>query len=118
MDIPENIGRALILTTIAGSSTGIGSAIAYFIGIIFIGLIDIFIPEAQKLHHFKAPHDIAEVLKDENPMRSGLLTALAIGIHNFPKGLAALWNTICCNIKKFYDCCFCCAGSEFLTVER
>jgi len=30
MDIPENIGRALMLTTVAGSSTCIGSAIVYF----------------------------------------------------------------------------------------
>ena len=31
MDIPSNVGLALILTLIAGLSTGIGSAIAYFI---------------------------------------------------------------------------------------
>lgn len=31
MDITGNIGLALILTAIAGLSTGIGSAIAYFI---------------------------------------------------------------------------------------
>jgi len=31
MPISENIGLALILTTIAGLSTGIGSTIAYFI---------------------------------------------------------------------------------------
>lgn len=31
MDIPSNVGLALLLTTIAGLSTGIGSFIAYFI---------------------------------------------------------------------------------------
>ena len=107
MHIPENIGQALILTTFAGSFTGIGSGIAYFIkkpkigylsfflgfssgvmiyisfvelmpqalagagevesfiaffiGVFFIGLIDIFIPEAENPHHFKAPSQIADV---------------------------------------------------------
>ena len=135
MIIPENVSIALLLTSIAGLSTGIGSAIAYFIkkpkmgylsfflgfssgvmiyisfvelmplalegagemwsfigffiGIIFIGLIDIFIPDAQNPHHFKAPSQIAGLRKDETLMRTGLFTALAIGIHNFPEGMAA-----------------------------
>ena len=108
MIISENVSIALLLTSIAGLSTGIGSAIAYFIkkpkmvylvfslgfsagvmlyisfvefiplalkgagemrsfigffiGILFMGLIDIFIPEAENPHHFKAPYDIAGTL--------------------------------------------------------
>jgi len=134
MDVSEHIGFALILTALAGLSTGIGSTIAYFIkkpkviylsfslgcsagvmiyisfielmpqatvgvgkvwstvaffiGILFIGLIDICIPEAENPHHFKAPSGVASVQCDEPLMRTGLFTALAIGIHNFPEGLA------------------------------
>jgi ZIP family zinc transporter len=133
--MPENLGLALILTTLAGLSTGLGSAIAYFIkepkmhylafslgfsagvmiyislvelmpeaigavgetrcfvaffiGILLIGLIDLFIPEPHNPHHFNAPCQASDVRKDETLMRTGVFTALAIGIHNFPEGLAA-----------------------------
>ncbi len=127
-----SVGLALLLTTMAGLSTGIGSAIAYFIrkpkmiylsfslglsagvmiyvsfmellpnaiegageaqsiaaffaGILFIGLIDLAIPEAENPHEYKQLSDIK--MKDQTLMRTGVLTALAIGIHNFPEGLA------------------------------
>lgn len=126
-----SIGAALFLTTMAGLSTGIGSAIAYFIrkpkmiylsfslglsagvmiyvsfmellpsaiegvgeawsiaaffiGIILIGVIDLVIPEAENPHEYK---EISNRAHDQTLMRTGVLTALAIGIHNFPEGLA------------------------------
>jgi ZIP family zinc transporter len=132
-----NVGIALLLTTIAGLSTGIGSAIAYFIknpkksylsfslgfsggvmiyvsfvellptametigeytsfiaffvGILFIGAIDMVIPEAENPHDYKELYDKnvqINTRNDSNLMRAGVLTALAIGIHNFPEGLA------------------------------
>ena len=80
---------------------------AFFAGILFIGLIDNLIPEKQnphevhsaketaQLHVGAAPQPATETPKkeaadDENDdlMRTGLFTALAIGIHNFPEGLA------------------------------
>lgn len=79
---------------------------AFFAGILFIGLIDNLIPEKQNPHevpsaketaqlHADAPPQPAsetpkkEAADDENSdlMRTGLFTALAIGIHNFPEGL-------------------------------
>lgn len=70
---------------------------AFFGGIILIGLIDAFIPQAENPHEVRsekavAPlhsEDVPDDIKD-NPklMRMGLFTALAIGIHNFPEGLA------------------------------
>lgn len=140
MDVTENVIPALLLTTIAGLSTGIGSAIAYFIkkpkivylsfslglsagvmiyisfmellpdaiesigqfrglaaffaGIGFIALIDLLVPEAENPHELQgldeptAPHARAKL------MRTGLMTALAIGIHNFPEGLATFATTL------------------------
>jgi len=80
---------------------------AFFVGILFIGLIDNLIPEKQnphevhsaketaQLHAEPAPEPATETPKketadDENGdlMRTGLFTALAIAIHNFPEGLA------------------------------
>ncbi|MBN1333050.1 MAG: zinc transporter ZupT [Synergistales bacterium] len=93
------------------------NVLSFFGGILLIGLIDNLIPEAENPHEVRsekiiAPlHDESAVVretvprvqlrKDEFPvpadfngdeqkklLRMGLFTALAIGIHNFPEGLA------------------------------
>ena len=133
MHIPENFGIALLLTLIAGLSTGIGSLIAYFIrkpkmiylsfslglsagvmiyvsfvellpdaiesigeiwsiyaffaGIIIIGIIDLVIPDVENPHHYIEPSKIKELDYDKSLMRVGVLTAIAIAIHNFPEGI-------------------------------
>lgn len=133
----ESIGPvfiALLLTTIAGLSTGIGSVIAYFIrnprmsylsfslglsagvmiyvsfvellpsamnsigearsvlaffaGILLIAFIDLLIPEEENPHEYKKFSDKKVTGTDKTLMRTGVLTALAIAIHNFPEGLA------------------------------
>ena len=140
MNCFENVGTALILTTLAGLSTGIGSAIAYFIkkpkmqylsfslgfsagvmiyisfmelipsaiknvgelwgvlaffiGIIFIGLIDIVIPKTENPHHFIEISSTTETQVNKPLLRTGLFTALAIGIHNFPEGLATFGTAL------------------------
>ena len=140
MDVSENVVPALLLTAVAGLSTGIGSAIAYFIrkpkviylsislgfsagvmiyisfmelladametlgdfwaliaffvGIIFIGLIDMLIPEAENPHEYKDLDDTSKQGTSDHLMRTGLLTALAIGIHNFPEGLATFGTAL------------------------
>lgn len=75
------------------------NAAAFFIGILIIGLIDNLIPAAENPHETRT-HEEAETLlhaedkpapkhrHDHKLMRMGLFTALAIGIHNFPEGLA------------------------------
>ncbi|HET89230.1 MAG TPA: zinc transporter ZupT [Chloroflexi bacterium] len=80
---------------------------AFFAGILFIGLIDTLIPETQNPHEAHSAQETAQLYaapataecvepSPEQPadgengelMRTGLFTALAIGIHNFPEGLA------------------------------
>ncbi len=68
-----------------GTWAGVG---AFFGGLIIMAVIDRLVPEAGNPHE---PHTIEEMdKKPTNPklMRMGLVTALAIGIHNFPEGLA------------------------------
>ncbi|MFB0524788.1 MAG: zinc transporter ZupT, partial [Phycisphaerae bacterium] len=134
MDGTSNVGIAVLLTMIAGLSTGIGSVIAYFIkkpkitflsfslglsagvmiyisfmellpealqavgqfwglavffiGIATIGLIDMLVPEPENPHDYEGLDAPTAPRKNNYLMRTGLLTALAIGIHNFPEGLA------------------------------
>jgi ZIP family zinc transporter len=141
VDVPANVGMALALTAIAGLSTGIGSAIAYFIrkpkiiylsfslgvsagvmiyisfvellpeasekvgeiwglaafflGIVIIGLIDMLIPEPKNPHEFAGIDEPAVIHKENSHlMRTGLLMALAIGLHNFPEGLATFASSL------------------------
>lgn len=85
---------------------------SFFAGILLIGLIDNLIPSAENpheihaeaerapLHDPDAPEPDFAAIAEANPqlddhgahhrklLRMGLFTALAIGIHNFPEGLA------------------------------
>jgi len=63
---------------------------AFFGGILFIALIDKFIPSAENPHEMHKVEEMSsEKPKDSSKlMRMGLFTALAIAIHNFPEGLA------------------------------
>lgn len=140
MNISGNVGMALLLTVIAGLSTGIGSAIAYFIkkpkiiylsfalglsagvmiyisfmellpdaitaigelwgsavffiGIASIGLIDMLVPEPENPHEFEGLDEPMARRENIQLMRTGLMTALAIGIHNFPEGLATFASAL------------------------
>ena len=73
-----------------GNSTGWWLTIAsFFGGILLIAIIDKFIPSIENPHELR---DIEEMQnkpkKDQELMRMGMFTALAIAIHNFPEGLA------------------------------
>ncbi|HQG49293.1 MAG TPA: zinc transporter ZupT [Sedimentisphaerales bacterium] len=134
------MGIALALTLVAGLSTGIGSAIAYFIkhpkvlylsfslglsagvmiyvsfvellpdaiealgerwsvlfffiGIGFIALIDLLVPERENPHNYEGLEEPKSPDASHHLMRTGVMTALAIGIHNFPEGLATFASAL------------------------
>ena len=62
---------------------------AFFIGVLLIAIIDKLIPSMENPHEIKMIEDLdKEKTGQTKLMRMGLFTALAIGIHNFPEGLA------------------------------
>lgn len=69
------------------------SLVCFFAGIGMSALIDRFIPEDVNPHEPKSTQEL-HVLQDEQSQsdaalkRTGMFTALAIGIHNFPEGFA------------------------------
>ena len=68
---------------------------AFFMGIGVIGLIDMLIPEPENPHEFAGIDEPAVVHKENSRlMRTGLFMALAIGIHNFPEGLATFASAL------------------------
>ncbi|MBN1117069.1 MAG: zinc transporter ZupT [Bacteroidales bacterium] len=69
--------------------------LAFFAGILFIAIIDKLIPSVENPHELKKVEDMADKKFDKKKlMRMGLFSALAIGIHNFPEGLATFTAAI------------------------
>ncbi len=75
-----------LLPTARDAVGEVGGVTAFFVGVGVTGLIDLIMPEEENPHHYER---IPRPMEDENLERTGLFTALAIGIHNFPEGLAA-----------------------------
>ncbi len=60
--------------------------LAFFGGMLFMLLLDFFIP-----HQYKAEHPVNKGMPgSQRLMRTGLLVALGIGIHNLPEGMVTL----------------------------
>ena len=62
------------------------TTLAFFFGMGVIALIDYLIPDQENPHEFI--DDQTGKGKKQKLMRLGMFSALAIGIHNFPEGLA------------------------------
>lgn len=67
--------------------------LAFFGGIALIALIDWLVPEDENPHE---AHTLDELSKPDNHhlRRTGTMLALAIGIHNFPEGMATFVSAL------------------------
>ncbi|MGB6128458.1 MAG: zinc transporter ZupT [Psychrilyobacter sp.] len=91
------------------------TVISFFGGVFLIAIIDKMVPSFENPHELKGVEEIAQITKLENDlkkmekghksegepheynhamMRMGMFSALAIGIHNFPEGLATFVATL------------------------
>lgn len=83
--------------TMGPDKGGYLALIAFFVGIVLIAAIDKFVPERENPHEL---HNIEELEKcDVIPgahklMKTSVLTAIAITIHNFPEGMATFISTV------------------------
>lgn len=77
--------------------------LAFFIGIFLIAAIDFLIPEGENPHEMQHMESINELSgeyvrgkehKDAHLKRTGMMLALAIGIHNFPEGIATFVSSL------------------------
>ncbi len=66
------------------------TVLAFFCGILLIGIIDRLIPSQKNPHEIRKVEDMDDKKAEHDPqlVRMGLFTALAIAIHNFPEGIA------------------------------
>lgn len=72
---------------------------AFFGGIFLIAIIDKLVPSSENPHEVKnlEKMDYKEMESEREKkglMRTGVMTALAIGIHNFPEGLATFVSAL------------------------
>lgn len=84
------------LVEVHGDLFGVWATVgAFFCGILIIGLIDRIIPSYENPHEARSIEQMQQSLaKDTRLMRMGVFTALAIGIHNFPEGLATFFAAL------------------------
>jgi len=84
------------LTATLGEKVGsIVTVAAFFGGMFFIGSIDRLIPHKDNPHEFHKTEDIEKAnTVNDKLMRTGMFTALAITIHNFPEGLATFVSAL------------------------
>lgn len=77
------------------------TVLSFFGGILFIALIDKFIPNKDNPHEVRTVEDVQAVsekslqgVEEQRLLKVGLFTALAITIHNFPEGIATFMSAI------------------------
>ncbi len=66
--------------------------LAFFGGIAFIALIDFLIPESTNPHEMHSVEDMKA--KNSRLKYTGVITAITIGIHNFPEGIATFMTAM------------------------
>lgn len=70
---------------------------SFFGGMLLIALIDRFVPSKSNPHELKKVEDMEKngtVTSNPDLLKMGMFTALAIGIHNFPEGIATFMSAI------------------------
>lgn len=73
------------------------TVLSFFGGMAVIAIIDKFIPNIENPHEIRNVEDLEtgkNLADSDKLMRTGIYTALAIGIHNFPEGLATFTAAI------------------------
>ncbi|WP_029897241.1 zinc transporter ZupT [Desulfohalovibrio reitneri] len=90
MEIMPKATEALARDMPGGSASWL-SAAAFFGGVLLAGVIDRLVPSYEnphEIHRVEEMDDPSERARFQKLYKTGLFTALAIAIHNFPEGLA------------------------------
>ena len=81
-------GAELLAEHFAGKVSEWINLLAFFGGMAFIGLIDHLVPSVENPHEAHSVEELQHKPRQSKLMRVGLMSALAIAIHNFPEGIA------------------------------
>ncbi|MCD7969829.1 MAG: zinc transporter ZupT [Alistipes sp.] len=69
---------------------------AFFLGIAIAALIDKLVPSVENPHEFRSVEQLHDTSggKEKRLARMGLITAIALAVHNFPEGIATFISTV------------------------
>ena len=70
------------------------TVVSFFAGILLIGVIDRLVPSIENPHEAHRVEEMDHQPHNPRLMRMGVMTALAIGIHNFPEGIATFTSAV------------------------
>ncbi|WP_070000110.1 zinc transporter ZupT [Cellulosilyticum sp. I15G10I2] len=72
------------------------TVLGFFGGMFLIALIDKFVPSSENPHEAHSVEDLTDPshAKNHKLLRMGMMSAIAIAIHNFPEGLATFMAAI------------------------
>lgn len=83
------------LINLYGDRPGALAAIgAFFTGIAVAMLIDRLVPNGENPHEVRTVEEMESPIHHDRMLRSGILFALAVGIHNFPEGMAVFISSL------------------------
>lgn len=80
--------NSLFLLDATPKLANIYTPVFFFVGIMVIALIDKLVPTVENPHEVRSIEDLDKKPEKKKLMRVGLMTAVAITIHNFPEGMA------------------------------
>ena len=83
----------MMAKTYGGHRAELYRLLAFLAGMALIAIIDKMIPEEDNPHE-ACNWQVGEQCAGQNLKRAGILTALAVGIHNFPEGIATFVSAI------------------------
>lgn len=88
--------RESLVVGIGAEMGKVVTVLSFFAGIFLIALIDKLIPSYENPHELNVAQKLEECSENQKKklMRMGLFSALAIGIHNFPEGLATFMGAL------------------------
>ncbi len=90
-------GKDALVAELGEAPGAWAAAAAFFGGILLIAVIDQLVPSAEnphELHRVEEMEEPAEVDHDPRLLRMGVMSALAIAIHNFPEGIATFASAL------------------------
>jgi len=83
------------LTGAIGATAETTAVIALFAGMLLAAAIDRLVPLGYNPHEMRLlPEDETDARRARDLMRAGVLTAVAIALHNFPEGLATFMSSV------------------------
>jgi len=88
-------GKQTIAQEMTEKSAEITAIIAFFLGMLLIAIIDRVVPEPINPHYLHTVEEsYDENMRQKHLMRTGIMSSIAIAIHNFPEGIATFMSAI------------------------